>query len=300
MANLHFIPKMYLKRFVDPDTPAGQEPFLWVFDMAKKEWKKRAPVNVASKTNFYIIEGEIDNVEAVEHFLSMIENKTKLILDKMDKNSIMSIEDRWLFSFFIASLILRTPFMRDRYRFHIEKSAFEIFDKLSKDKELFEARKKEYELKAGIILPESFSHEKLDPREHKISANPLFVKNLSIYLLIKYMEELANLIYSMVWTIVFSTDGLFITSDFPVQYCVNIKNMEDDAEIVIRMRNSDTQVTLPISKSNCFVATWDRKMPKYIITHIKRVRELNSMQIRDTTKFIFSPKPDFPGSDLLY
>ena len=42
----HVIPRCYLKQFVDPKTPPGQEPYVWIFDRESKRGKKRAPQNI--------------------------------------------------------------------------------------------------------------------------------------------------------------------------------------------------------------------------------------------------------------
>jgi len=263
---------MYLKRFVDPDTPAGQEPFLWVFDMSNKEWKKRSPANVAAKIDFYIFENDEEIGNVVEYFLSIIESHAKQILDKIDTHKPISAEERGDLSYFIASLIIRTPFMRERLKVYMELDAIKQLSEFYKNSDLFEKRKEEMEAETGIKFAEDFTHDKLDPDKYNIRANPTFVKNLSLFFVINNSEEIARVIYNMTWTIILSESNYFITSDFPVNYYMNRAIIQTNTDLLSRFRQQDTQITLPISKSNCFVATWDEGMPLFIIAKDDKIR----------------------------
>ena len=39
----HFVPRCYLSEFTDPNTPEGQEPYVWVFDKDGNNPKRRLP-----------------------------------------------------------------------------------------------------------------------------------------------------------------------------------------------------------------------------------------------------------------
>jgi len=56
--NQHIIPKCYLKQFVDPNTPPGHEPYVWIFEREAKRGKKRAPKNILAETDFYTLKGD--------------------------------------------------------------------------------------------------------------------------------------------------------------------------------------------------------------------------------------------------
>jgi hypothetical protein len=49
----HVIPQCYLKQFVDPNTPADQVPYVWIFERHSKKGKKRAPKNILTETDIY-------------------------------------------------------------------------------------------------------------------------------------------------------------------------------------------------------------------------------------------------------
>src|SRR5260370_22752671 len=56
--NQHVIPRCYLKQFVDPHAPAGQEPYVWIFERHSKKGKKKAPKNILTETDVYTFEGK--------------------------------------------------------------------------------------------------------------------------------------------------------------------------------------------------------------------------------------------------
>jgi hypothetical protein len=49
----HWVPKTYLDAWCDPHCPAGHEPFLWLFEKAGSEPKKKSPKNVFRETDMY-------------------------------------------------------------------------------------------------------------------------------------------------------------------------------------------------------------------------------------------------------
>ena len=42
----HYVPQFYLREFLDPNTPPGQEPYVWVFSKDGKKKQRRAPKNI--------------------------------------------------------------------------------------------------------------------------------------------------------------------------------------------------------------------------------------------------------------
>src|SRR5215469_14705709 len=81
--NQHVIPRCYLKQFVDPRTPAGQEPYVWIFDRESRRGKKRAPKNILTETDLYTFEAKNGAKNyALEKSLAQIESDYAEVFEK--------------------------------------------------------------------------------------------------------------------------------------------------------------------------------------------------------------------------
>jgi hypothetical protein len=47
----HFIPRSYLAAWRDPETPEGQEPYVWRFSKDGSQSKNKAPQNIFTETD---------------------------------------------------------------------------------------------------------------------------------------------------------------------------------------------------------------------------------------------------------
>jgi len=54
----HYVPQFYLREFLDPNTPLGQDPYVWVFAKDGKKKQRRAPKNILWKTELYTLDVE--------------------------------------------------------------------------------------------------------------------------------------------------------------------------------------------------------------------------------------------------
>ena len=73
--NQHIIPQCYLKQFVDSNTPAGQEPYVWIFERGTKRGKKKAPKNILSEADFYTLKVKSgEKYYTIEKTLAQIES----------------------------------------------------------------------------------------------------------------------------------------------------------------------------------------------------------------------------------
>jgi hypothetical protein len=75
------VPLFYLKHFLEPETPAGQEPALWQYDLLKKKAKRRSPRNMATVPDFYGARGGLPPGEkTIEQLLGEVESKAASVL----------------------------------------------------------------------------------------------------------------------------------------------------------------------------------------------------------------------------
>lgn len=79
----HYVPECYLREWVDPQTPAKQEPYLWIFNRGEKTGKKKAPSNIFTETDLYTIKlasGQKNYI--IEETFSNIESQYAVIFRK--------------------------------------------------------------------------------------------------------------------------------------------------------------------------------------------------------------------------
>jgi Protein of unknown function (DUF4238) len=79
--NHHYVSRAYLAAFTDPNTPAGQEPYLWVYERGEGTPYSRSPKKTAVKRHYYRVthdDGTTDN--ALEDYLSRVESSAIPVL----------------------------------------------------------------------------------------------------------------------------------------------------------------------------------------------------------------------------
>lgn len=108
--NQHIIPQCYLKHFIDPNTPKGYEPYVWIFERDKKTGKKKAPKNILSETDFYTLKTNIGGKDySIEKSLSLIESEYATVFDKTIKNKIpLTDYEHLILCAFVATMLQRT------------------------------------------------------------------------------------------------------------------------------------------------------------------------------------------------
>jgi len=120
--NQHFVPRCYLSEFTDPNTPKGQEPYVWVFDKNGKNPKKRAPKNIFTETHLYTFEFEGELDFTIEKSLSAIESKSSYIFRNKirHKKSLTKVEQGYLCAF-VAAQLQRTLSFKDNQENFIQQ-----------------------------------------------------------------------------------------------------------------------------------------------------------------------------------
>jgi len=111
----HYVPRSYLAEWVDPNTPADQEPYVWVFKRGEKKGRKKAPSNLFSETDLYTLKLDTEEKSyAIEETLSNIESKYATILrEKIKKHIPLSEEEHIYLCAFVSVMLQRTLRHRD-------------------------------------------------------------------------------------------------------------------------------------------------------------------------------------------
>ncbi len=108
--NQHIIPQCYLKQFVDPGTPSGYEPYVWIFERGNKKGKKKAPKNILAETDFYTLKiNDSEKDYIIEKTLSQLESEYTSLFEQKIKNKIpLDNYEHIVLCAFVAAMLQRT------------------------------------------------------------------------------------------------------------------------------------------------------------------------------------------------
>lgn len=119
----HSVPQCYLREFIDPETPEGYEPFIWIFDKNGKKRRKKAPKNVLTSNNLYTIEVEGKTRDySIEKGLSSIENDFAILFrQKIKKLLPLSEEEHISLCIFVSTMLQRTVSQKDNLEHFLDE-----------------------------------------------------------------------------------------------------------------------------------------------------------------------------------
>ena len=99
----HYLPQFYLKNFCKND-------FLWIYDRDNNEYRQQTPINTAVKKKYYTAIGpDGKSHNEIESVLANIEDKTKHIIEKINRKYSIDLEDKCILAIFMAFLYVRVP-----------------------------------------------------------------------------------------------------------------------------------------------------------------------------------------------
>ena len=106
----HVIPQCYLKQFVNPRTPAGQEPYVWIFERDSKRGKKRAPKNILTERDIYTFKVKDARKDYVlEKTLAQIESDYAIVFEESIRRKVpLNQKEHAILCAFVAAMFYRT------------------------------------------------------------------------------------------------------------------------------------------------------------------------------------------------
>jgi hypothetical protein len=291
----HYLPQFYLKEFTDPETPEGQEPYLWIYEYEFKKWKKRAPKNVASKPDFYtLIEKGGKRRDEIEEALAIVEGKTASIYrEKIRKRGSLTEEEKGFIASFVAFMITRVPSFHKTINSWVADVVKTMMSMYQDRPQAFERLKKQFEKEKGEKLPADLDAKSLDPSRYKIKTS----KGLILRTMIGPLLDVSIILYNMSWTFLHTSDeAAFITSDCPF----SMWNPKAQAPWFGHgLAHKDIEVSLPFSKKICLLASWKERTRQHLDVPPHAVELVNQFRVSFSDKFIISSRKDFPGSEYL-
>ena len=249
----HYVPAFYLREFTGRITPDDNEPYLWVVDLRKRRISKRAPKNVAVRSDYYAVGGESGGKDhSVETWFSQIESFAKRTLERiLQGNTALDTTEREILAYFIALQIVRIPSSREP----AEKFLAEIEQICS---ELMLMDRKEWDQSVKATDPSrEFSSEDLDrqyewainPQNIQIKANPDYV----LYKWLRAVPKVANVIKDMSLSFMSPQTGrTFWTSDAPVSWI----NPKSSSPLGRGLMSQHIELSFPIGPRVCLLANW--------------------------------------------
>ncbi len=256
----HSVPQCYLREWVDPSTPSGQEPYVWIFNKDEQTGKKKAPSNIFTETDLFTIKlktGEKDY--SIEETLSNLESKYAKIFREKIKNHIpLSEEEHILLCAFVGAMLQRTQ----RHKDNIENFHDELIEKVS-------------------AMENAHS---LEPKEsEKLKKSKINAHKLSIFqTLPKTTELLMNMGLAFLCS---DSKAKFITSDDPCNlFNPDLQWQKFDSP---GLGQKNVQVTLPLSPDIKLCMSWSN-LRGYMYLEKERIEDSNRMMRAQCYKYFVS------------
>lgn len=245
--NQHIIPQCYLKQFVDPNTPTGHEPYVWIFERKAKIGKKRAPKNILAETDFYTFNGDY----TIEKTLAQIESDYAVIFEKKIKNKIpLNPYEHLVFCAFVAAMLQRTLKQKE----NIEHFMDQIID-----------HAKQMEMVHGVPPKTSLEWEEQKKDAHKLSVMQMIPG------ITKIISDM-NLAFLCA-----DKRAAFITSDAPA-FLFN-SQLQWQRFYGPGLMQKHVEVRLPLSPEISAIFSWINNLRGYI--------ELSEDMVHDSNRMVY-------------
>ena len=284
----HYVPRGYLAAFTDPETPSGQDPYLWVYDRDREGPYKKSPKKVAAASYYYSFQddqGEIHH--GVEALLSQVESAGLPPLPRLAEGaapSDLTDEDRSNASFFLAFMGHRTP----GFRKHVERQTGDfaelVMRTVASDKEYFDQSFHEAMAKAGLNPDIDSEEVRKDFVEGavKLTPDPIF----SLRMMFELSEPVADSILGFEWRVLETADEPFITSDRPL-VLVTTERLPPPFGWGVGWFSPWMEATFPLSPRATLLISQHRPEGRERVRN-DRVREANARTAAHADEHVFS------------
>jgi uncharacterized protein DUF4238 len=215
----HFLPKFYLRQFVDPDTCRRPdiEPYVWLYELAEGRWRPRAPKNVATLRHYYAYrdtDGQLVNV--IEQNLQRVESLGASLIRKLASRIPLTEREQLHFSLFVAQLAVRTPQSRSSTERFLDRKGREFIAEMIRrwreSPEEFIAVQRRYRDRMGNDA--CLSIDDLEKRAPKLRPNDAGRLAYSMMPMI----ELTERVMGMTWRIYFTeAEHRLVICDHPCE-----------------------------------------------------------------------------------
>ena len=245
----HWIPQSYLFPWCDPDSPVGQEPYVWVFDRDSRNGQRRAPKNIFWETHLY---SDFEKPEPerfrLERGLSRIEKEFRDLRErKLMSRKRLTMRDKGLLVTFAAIMHGRTRLQRNHHR--------EQFGRIVEHAEAIKADIEQMTPEERKRLPQSMSSSSRVP---SISLGDMraVVRQPMTHVFPAFVKAEAAILAKMNCALIVAESELgFITSDAP---CVHHDPEMYRRPLMYRggLGYRTAEVTLPLTPNLLLLCGW--------------------------------------------
>jgi len=279
----HYIPVFYLKGFTNKDG------YLYIYDKDDKPVFESSPEGIAYENHYFSFltpEGEKDS-ETVENNIMSLEGEFAKVLKKIQKEDTLSINDRIVFSLFVASMMVRVPNMRE----NIRKSTGEMIKHISvfmtSHKDKFERMMERYERDTGKEIGMNVEELRQWMRNSD-NYNVTVDKQYATAMALSLLESFAKVFFQMKWAFLKATDDYkYLTGDNPLKYIDPTHNPR--SYYGVGLANKNIEVSLPLSKEVCAFGSWKHR-EGFLQANNQHVKHLNRMTVMASVKFVFADR----------
>lgn len=267
----HTVTRAYLSDFTDA---SGREPYLWVYERGGDEPYRRAPHNVAAKSDYYsaTVNGEREDV--VEEVLSLIEGQALPVIRRLAGGGSpagLSGDERSALAFFLGYLETRVT----KFRGFIEKQTAELVrmaGRVAAEHPDYFARTMSEAMRAKGKEPPTDIEA---VRQSVLSGNYDLVVNpvVSLQVMVALAPDIAEIVHGFEWRVLDAPDGeVFVTSDAPL---VRVATERPPARWMgIGWESPWMEATFPLSPTTCLLISQHHPTGRESTT-AERVREVN-------------------------
>ena len=277
----HYIPVFYFRGFVNPKD--GEN--IYVYEKGNSQIRSSKPENT-DYINYYhsFCTKKGKDTDTIENYLEKTESKVTPIIEKIERREKLSPEERWMFSYFIALMMVRVPNFRNNIETVMANVFKDIHMTLARHKEGFYNSIKNYERETGNSLgdPEELRQFALKGK-YDVKVNP----ELSLSMLLKGPLGYANIFSGMRWFFLVAThDYKFVTSDNPLFYDDPSRNT--NSILGVGLLDKNIELTFPISKDLALLAIWKNDLKEDYIQQSNFVKKTTLRTVISAKRFVYA------------
>lgn len=223
---------------------------LWVYDRHEKELREQTPHSTALQKYYYSFEKDDGERTAdIEVFLSLVENHTRPVIDKIHTRETIDDNEKITLSLFIGFLYSRVPSFGKSVDHTAERILLHLSKVIFADEKITESAFKEYEQDTGrnigISPKELTEFVQSDAYEREVR------RNESLRVMLELSTKLPVYFIHMNWLLLFAPgNSSFVTTDEPF---VLIPPSELDDNIPYGLTTKGAQKLIPLTRQVCLV-----------------------------------------------
>lgn len=274
----HYVQKAHLNRWADD---SGD---IYICDLSNGKIYK-GPAKSAAWEKYYYRVTQLESEFEIEEFLgSEIEGPTKIIVEKLLNEELLSIEEREQLSLYIAFQKTRVPHFEILTNDVAVKQDREALLKNLKDDQIYKEMMNELKPKWQSIMTEIPSRDELIKTLEEDRIKIEYPREHSIKMMFLLAIPLADLFTESNWTLLNASESSYIISDNPV---VTMSMGGKTGNVIA------TETTFPLSPNSMLLINHDGERRTAVTDeNINGVKELNRRTTLHATRYIFGSDPN--------